>query len=376
MAWEGAVRDIFISHVEENSDLAIAIAGALETAGFSTWYYERDSLPGLSYLLQTSGQIEAAQAVLLIISPHSLSSHQVTKEVIRAHESGKPFIPVLHEISHVEFGNRQPEWREAVGSATSVTIPSEGVPAILPRILSGVRGLGVTPSGTEGLETPQPIVTASRIPAPTAPTAVKKVLTGPSLWPKVALAAVTLVAFGYGAFALTSSDEPAEERPVIETQIETQPSETPFFEEVLPEEEVAGEPPDLTEDFASTANKPIKTSAGKFRVDQAILTKEACPPPQIPEPCYVATGSDRYVVVSLVPDGGGTAALSQVFSTEAHQSSLGFGAGLQAGAYRVSLDMTQNTVEVIYGIVNARAAKEKVFLYWPKNPTLILAITA
>jgi hypothetical protein len=43
---------VFISHVEEDQALALEIARRLETAGFTTWYYERDSEPGISYLLQ------------------------------------------------------------------------------------------------------------------------------------------------------------------------------------------------------------------------------------------------------------------------------------------------------------------------------------
>ncbi len=37
---------IFISHVEEDSSIALRIASALEAKGYSTWYYERDSVPG------------------------------------------------------------------------------------------------------------------------------------------------------------------------------------------------------------------------------------------------------------------------------------------------------------------------------------------
>jgi hypothetical protein len=39
--------DVFISHVEEDADLAVSLAGGLELAGFTTWYDERDTLPGL-----------------------------------------------------------------------------------------------------------------------------------------------------------------------------------------------------------------------------------------------------------------------------------------------------------------------------------------
>lgn len=134
---------VFISHVEKDSDIAFEIAQGLEHAGYRTWYYERDSVPGVSYLLQTGQAIEQSKAMIVLISPHSLNSNQVTKEVIRAHESGKPFIPILRNISHLEFQNRQPEWREAIGSATSIIIPEKGIIVILHRLIEGLKLLGV-----------------------------------------------------------------------------------------------------------------------------------------------------------------------------------------------------------------------------------------
>ena len=107
---------IFISHCEEDAEIALEIAISLEKVGYTTWCYELDSIPGPSYLIQTGQAIEQAQSVVLIILPHSVGSRQVTNEVVRAHESGKYFIPILQDITHIEFQNRQPEWREAVGS--------------------------------------------------------------------------------------------------------------------------------------------------------------------------------------------------------------------------------------------------------------------
>jgi len=106
------MSDVFISHVEEDAEIALEIAFGLEEAGYTTWCYEVDNIPGPSYLIQTGQAVEEAKGLVLIISPHSLSSRQVTKEVIRAHETGKEFIPVLQDITHIEFQNRQPEWRD------------------------------------------------------------------------------------------------------------------------------------------------------------------------------------------------------------------------------------------------------------------------
>ena len=140
------MSDVFIAHVEEDADVALEIALGLEEAGYTTWSYEVDSIPGPSYLIQTGRAVEQAKAVVVVISPHSVGSRQVTKEVVRAHESGAEFIPILRGITHIEFQNRQPEWREAVGAAASISIPLEGVANILPRIINGLKALDIHPS--------------------------------------------------------------------------------------------------------------------------------------------------------------------------------------------------------------------------------------
>ena len=136
---------IFISHVEEDADVALVIALGLEQEGYRTWCYEVDSIPGVSYLVQTGQAIQSSSAVVLIVSADSLGSKQVTSEVVRAHECGRPFIPVRRGITHVEFQARQPEWREAIGAATSIAIPTQGVADILPRIADGLGALGIRP---------------------------------------------------------------------------------------------------------------------------------------------------------------------------------------------------------------------------------------
>jgi hypothetical protein len=137
---------VFIAHVEEDADVALQIALGLEEAGYRTWCYEVDSIPGTSYIVRTGEAVEQSLAVVIVISPNSLGSAQVTKEVVRAHESAKHFVPVLRDITHAEFQKRQPEWREAIGSATSIRIPGEGVATIVPLIIDGLRALKIHPA--------------------------------------------------------------------------------------------------------------------------------------------------------------------------------------------------------------------------------------
>lgn len=135
--------DIFISYLQEDSSLALEIAQGLEQLGYKTWVYERDSYPGPSYLTQIKDAIEKCQAIIIIITPRSIRSIQMTTEVFQAYHQGKPRIPILHEITYEQFEQRQPEWYTAMGSATCISIPSEGVAPILDRIARGLGMLGI-----------------------------------------------------------------------------------------------------------------------------------------------------------------------------------------------------------------------------------------
>lgn len=139
------MRDVFISHADEEGQVALAIARGLRAAGYTTWSYEEDSDPGVSYLTQIDEELEDTKAVVLVISPSSLASPQVLKEVVRAHEGGKPFIPIRCGVDH-EAVQRQREWRMALGGAVSIAVPPEGVDAILQRIIRGLERSGVRPS--------------------------------------------------------------------------------------------------------------------------------------------------------------------------------------------------------------------------------------
>jgi hypothetical protein len=138
---------VFISHVEEDATLAREIAASLEARGYTAWYYERDSVPGPSYLYQVLVAIHQSAAVVVVLSRDTLGSWQVDKEVIQAHETGKAFIPLLLGIDHAEFRRRRPDWAMAMGAATSLCIPPDGVATLLPRLAEGLRMLDVLPGG-------------------------------------------------------------------------------------------------------------------------------------------------------------------------------------------------------------------------------------
>jgi hypothetical protein len=134
-------NDLFISYTEPDSETVLVLVKGLEKAGFDTWYYERDSLPGLPYLTQVIENINKARIVMVIISEDSILSTQVYNEITYAHENHKPFMPILKKITHLEFQKKAPDWRMILGAYTTIKIPETGVDQILDKIIRGTEVL-------------------------------------------------------------------------------------------------------------------------------------------------------------------------------------------------------------------------------------------
>jgi len=164
---------VFISHVAEDSALAVQLAHGLERTGFATWYYERDSLPGPSYLDQILAALARTSAVVILVSPAALTSWQVDKEVVQAHERGLPFLPLVHGLTHEQVRAARPAWAMAFGAAVSLPLPDGDVTPLLPRIVAGLRWLttAATTTGVAPPPTPVPAPSpgAARVAPPFAP---------------------------------------------------------------------------------------------------------------------------------------------------------------------------------------------------------------
>jgi len=136
---------IFISHSESDLPVANEIIRGLEDSGYSTWYFERDIVPGTSYITQIAQAIEQSLAVIVVISSKSLDSDQVSKEIVGAFERRKPFFPVLVDMTPPQLKERQPEWRHALGSTAMICIGAEGLQSCTARIIEGLKAMGINP---------------------------------------------------------------------------------------------------------------------------------------------------------------------------------------------------------------------------------------
>ena len=162
------MSEIFISHAERDGQVARDLGVELEKAGFKVWFYERDSLPGATYLSQVAHALRECRAVVVVASPEAVKSNQVTNEIVRAYEGGKSLIPVLYNMTHEEFRDSRDDWRQCFGAATSVAIPKEGVATIVHRLAQGLELLGIKPGGPPEPEegklgtTPEPVTAPTR----------------------------------------------------------------------------------------------------------------------------------------------------------------------------------------------------------------------
>lgn len=139
------MKCLFLSHVEEDQDISLELASALFKTGYSVWCYEEDSLPGRSYLLNTQEAIDQCQAFLLLVSVHSMASHQIDRELEHAHELAKLIVPIRFDIKDKEYKEKKRLWTQIVGTTTSISITKETVNAVAARIAEGLRKREETP---------------------------------------------------------------------------------------------------------------------------------------------------------------------------------------------------------------------------------------
>ena len=136
-------KKVFISYVQEDGAVAYEIAAGLETQGYSSWYYERDCPAGADYFEETHKAISDCEAMVIVISPRSLPSDQITREIVRAVESSKATFPLLLEVTHDDYAHRRPGWHQAMAAANATRIPPERVATVVPSLVAGLGAKGI-----------------------------------------------------------------------------------------------------------------------------------------------------------------------------------------------------------------------------------------
>ena len=85
----------FVSHATEDGPAAVDVTAELESRGASTWLATRDIQVGENYAAQIHDAIVRASHLVVLLSPASIASAHVQREVNLALDQGKVLLPVV-----------------------------------------------------------------------------------------------------------------------------------------------------------------------------------------------------------------------------------------------------------------------------------------
>ena len=174
-------RVVFVSYASPDAAIANSIVDALEKAGLKCWIAPRDVVPGEFYAGAIVHAIDAANALVLVLSESAATSQHVLREVERASSRKHPVVSFRIDLAplpaDLEYFINTSHWLDA----TSI-----GVDRALPKLVDAVqRAVGPSPGG--GL-TPGGATAGTPAPRASAPSAATK----PP--PRLSLAVIGLVA--------------------------------------------------------------------------------------------------------------------------------------------------------------------------------------
>jgi TolB-like protein/Tfp pilus assembly protein PilF len=145
--------DVFISYASPDCAVADAACESLERAGVTCWIAPRDVTPGAFYADEIVHAIDAAKAIVLILSQHAAESPHVLREIERATSKRHPVVSL--RVDHaplpagLEYFLNTSHWLDASGGD-----PARAMPKLVSatRVALGVPG--VTPAATLGSQVP------------------------------------------------------------------------------------------------------------------------------------------------------------------------------------------------------------------------------
>jgi hypothetical protein len=132
------MSNVFISYANEDRSKAEKLAHALEARGWSVWW-DRHILPGKDFDHAIEEALSAAKCVIVLWSPHSVTSHWVKDEATQARERSI-LLPALIAQTRIPIGFRQ------VQTADLSEWPGDSSSANFEQLLAGVAAMISSPS--------------------------------------------------------------------------------------------------------------------------------------------------------------------------------------------------------------------------------------
>ena len=119
--------DVFLSYASQDSAIAEVVCEALEQAGVTCWIAPRDVTPGTFYADEIVHAIDAAKAIVLILSQNAAASPHVLREIERATSKRHPVVSLRIDRSSLpaglEYFLNTSQWLDASGGDIARAMP-------------------------------------------------------------------------------------------------------------------------------------------------------------------------------------------------------------------------------------------------------------
>jgi hypothetical protein len=140
------MANVFISHAGEDSLVAFRLSEGMALHGYSSWLFERDTIPGPSYVVQYEAAVSDADVFLFLISRNVFDSHDIDRELDAARRMSRRILPVLVDLSFAEFVSRRPDWGLIVGESASVELRHGECAEVVERLKQSLEFWQITPA--------------------------------------------------------------------------------------------------------------------------------------------------------------------------------------------------------------------------------------
>jgi adenylate cyclase len=119
--------DVFLSYASQDGAIAEAVCETLEQAGVTCWIAPRDVTPGRFYADEIVRAIDAAKAIVLILSQNAAASPHVLREIERATSKNHPVVSLRIDTASLpaglEYFLNTSHWLDASGGGTASAMP-------------------------------------------------------------------------------------------------------------------------------------------------------------------------------------------------------------------------------------------------------------
>jgi hypothetical protein len=149
---QGSRAYVFVCYAHDQRDVVVREIEWLRTQGFEVWFDEAIEA-GQRWSEDLALAIEGCSAMLLFMSPRSMSSRYCLDEIHFALECGRPIVPV--EVEPVEL---TPGLRLSLGGTHRIFMHRLVSQRFRPKLASGLRSAmaGGEPRGRAGISAPPP----------------------------------------------------------------------------------------------------------------------------------------------------------------------------------------------------------------------------